>query len=112
MAHGADSDILEVKKLVPINTKASVRLYSNSPWCLHRCKDCDGAASRWQPQWEVTQEAAQWERRLGWPPDPQWTESNWPTTQPYLQLYQVSPRPHTCYKSFKGIPRLNVQGSM
>ncbi len=54
-----------------------------------RCKDCDGAATQWQPTWELTHEAAEWERRLGWPPDGRWTESNWPPEQPYLQLYQV-----------------------
>ena len=54
-----------------------------------RCRDCDGAATQWQPDWEVTDEAADWERRLGWPPDGRWTESNWPAEQPYLQMYQV-----------------------
>ena len=56
---------------------------------LPRCKDCDGAATQWQPNWELTDEAAEWEARRGWPPDGRWTESNWPPEQPSLQLYQV-----------------------
>ncbi len=60
-----------------------------------RCKDCDGAATQWQPSWELTDEAVEWERRLRWPPDGRWTESNWPPEQPFLQLYQVLPPYHS-----------------
>lgn len=30
-----------------------------------------------------------WEELYDWPPDPMWTESNWPSGQPTLQLFQV-----------------------
>ena len=82
-----DCDML----LVPVSTLARVYcLRKRTSRCLsRRCKDCDGAATQWQPAWELTDEAAQWEKRLGWPPDGRWTESNWPPEQPFLQLYQV-----------------------
>lgn len=39
---------------------------------------------------QVTDGAREWEQAAGWPPDPLWTESNWPAGQPCLLLYQVT----------------------
>ena len=52
-------------------------------WCI---QDCAASSSF---QWEETNSAAGWEELYGWPPDPMWTESNWPPGQPSLQLFQV-----------------------
>ncbi|DBA90918.1 TPA: hypothetical protein ACH3X1_016125 [Trebouxia sp. C0004] len=49
------------------------------------CKDCDASNSF---QWQESRAAAGWEQLHGWPPDPMWTESNWPPGQPSLQIFQ------------------------
>lgn len=49
------------------------------------CKDCDASSSF---QWQESTAAVGWEQLHGWPPDPMWTESNWPPGQPSLQLFQ------------------------
>ncbi len=33
--------------------------------------------------------SAAWELQTGWPPDPIWTESNWPNTTPFLRVLQA-----------------------
>jgi len=50
-------------------------------------QDCDASSSF---QWQESTAAVGWEQLHGWPPDPMWTESNWPPGQPSLQLFQVS----------------------
>ena len=51
------------------------------------CKqDCDASSSF---QWQESNNAVAWEELYGWPPDPMWTESNWPSGQPALELFQV-----------------------
>jgi nicastrin len=54
-----------------------------------RCDGCSGAATFYDNQWKATDEAAEWNQQLQWPPDPMWTESNWPEGQPSLLLYQA-----------------------
>ncbi|DBA69331.1 TPA: hypothetical protein ACH3X2_012908 [Trebouxia sp. C0005] len=49
------------------------------------CKNCDASSSF---QWQESTAAAGWEQLHGWPPDPMWTESNWPPGQPSFQLFQ------------------------
>ncbi len=34
----------------------------------------------------LTNASQTWERRLGWPADPLWTESNWPASTPFIQV--------------------------
>lgn len=40
---------------------------------------------------QVSEEADEWAAAAHLPPDPMWTESNWPSGQPSLRLYQVLP---------------------
>lgn len=65
-----------------------------STFCTsHRCctvlylQDCDVSSIY---EWQLSNASAAWEAQHGWPEDPVWTESNWPTGQPYLEIYQVS----------------------
>jgi hypothetical protein len=59
------------------------------------CATCSVAELvRWK---QVTDEAAEWNKQLGWPPDPMWTESNWPEGQPSLLLYQVGSAVYDVY---------------
>jgi nicastrin len=38
--------------------------------------------------WQTTDKAEEWEVEYGWPqPDPMWTESNWPTGVPSVEMY-------------------------
>lgn len=38
--------------------------------------------------WQTSGKAEEWEEKYGWPqPDPMWTESNWPTGVPSVELY-------------------------
>lgn len=50
------------------------------------CEGCKGSATPRGRHWKVTQAANKWEREYGWPPDPLWTESNWPFSTPHLEL--------------------------
>jgi len=55
-----------------------------------RCKDCDGARTFYDAwRWQVTPDADKWAADFQLPPDPMWTESNWPSGHPSLRLYQV-----------------------
>lgn len=51
-------------------------------------QDCDGTATFYNPDWQMTDAADSWQAAHDWPPDPQWTESNW--QQLRLRIYQVS----------------------
>jgi len=59
----------------------------------HAMQTSDAAAQgcSWDAwgRWEVTEEADAWERDRGWPPDPMWTESNWPGEGQGFTLYQA-----------------------
>ncbi len=35
-----------------------------------------------------TSASAAWERSYAWPPDPMWTESNWPPNTPTVNVFQ------------------------
>ncbi len=48
---------------------------------------CDGTATFYEPDWQMSSAADDWPAALDWPPDPQWTESNW--QQLRLRIYQV-----------------------
>lgn len=61
-------------------------LVMGSFWYVHHMQDCDASSSF---QWQQDSSAGGWEELYGWPPDPMWTESNWPPDQPSLQLFQV-----------------------
>ena len=50
-------------------------------------QDCDASYTF---QWQENNDATAWENLYAWPPDPMWTESNWPFGQPAFQLFQVS----------------------
>lgn len=44
----------------------------------------------WEFQWGLSNASRAWEAAHGWPPDPEWTESNWPPAGvPQYRLYQV-----------------------
>ena len=60
--------------------------------CVTTCQDCDVESTS---QWQQSNTSVAWERRHGWPPDPMWTESNWPLGQPSLDIYQVQ-----CFRWF------------
>lgn len=49
---------------------------------------CDGTATFYNPDWQMADAADSWQAAHDWPPDPQWTESNW--QQLSLRIYQVS----------------------
>ena len=58
-------------------------------------------------QWSLSNASEAWEREHSWPPDPMWTESNWPPGGvPELQLYQVcAPTVHVDFTSgFDSMP--------
>lgn len=38
---------------------------------------------------QVTDEADEWTAATGLPSDPEWTESNWLSDEPSIELYQV-----------------------
>jgi len=50
------------------------------------CGDWDTAT------WKVTDAADDWNQQYAWPPDPMWTESDWPLGVPALQLYLLEAR--------------------
>eukprot|EP00887_Chlorella_sp_A99_P003619 scaffold7.g3619.t1 len=69
---------------VCLNTTARyVPAYSTSL----ACPGCNGTATLGSAGWALTDAAAAWEAAAGWPPDPVWTESNWPNETPSLVLY-------------------------
>ncbi|GAB4818162.1 hypothetical protein N2152v2_005208 [Parachlorella kessleri] len=51
------------------------------------CQGCNGSATLGNFGWQVTTAAQQWEQQYGWPPDPLYTESNWPYGTPHLELF-------------------------
>lgn len=53
------------------------------------CAQCDDIFGAFE--WRETAEADAWAARHGWPADPMWAESNWPTGAPFLQLYLAKP---------------------
>ena len=58
----------------------------------------------WAFQWGMSNASAEWEAALGWPPDPEWTESNWPPAGvPQYRLYQVGGPPCTIPAVFRGM---------
>lgn len=48
---------------------------------------CDSCSDFYQAKWRLTDEADEWNKQYDWPPDPAWTESDWPYGVPDLQLY-------------------------
>lgn len=62
---------------------ASVR-YVPSYSTKLECQSCDDP---WQATWKLSTAADAWNEQHSWPPDPIWTESDWPTAVPDLQLY-------------------------
>ncbi|KAK9827925.1 hypothetical protein WJX74_009599 [Apatococcus lobatus] len=55
--------------------QASVR-YVPSYSLQFVCQDCDGTATFYNPDWQMTHAADSWHAAHGWPPNPQWTESS------------------------------------
>ncbi|CAL8470795.1 g10337 [Coccomyxa elongata] len=50
------------------------------------CKDCEKGELF---QWALSNRSIEWEATTAWPPDPMWTESNWPPGGvPQYRLYQ------------------------
>lgn len=68
-------------------------------------QDCDPSSSF---QWQVSNSAEPWEGLYGWPPDPMWTESNWPSGQPALELFQVILDPISEYSNQSALSVLHV----
>ena len=57
-------------------------------WQLAQEGSCREEA--WEFQWGMSNASEGWEAAHGWPPDPEWTESNWPAGGvPEYRLYQV-----------------------
>lgn len=48
---------------------------------------CQSCQDPWQATWQLSTAADAWNQQYNWPPDPIWTESDWPTGIPDLQLY-------------------------
>lgn len=65
---------------------ATVRYVPAYPTSL-ACQGCNGTATLADARWVPSEAAAVWEAAGGWPPDPVWTESNWPYTTPSLTFY-------------------------
>lgn len=65
---------------------ATVRFVPSYSTALE-CVACNGTATYYDFRWRVTDQAKQWEAQYGWPVDPMWTESNWPSGQPSIVLY-------------------------
>ncbi|KAK9832610.1 hypothetical protein WJX81_003488 [Elliptochloris bilobata] len=49
---------------------------------------CQGCGAEGAGRWVETGEADAWARERDWPPDPMWTESNWPAGEPSFALFQ------------------------
>jgi nicastrin len=55
---------------------------------LLECVGCNGTATNdGTYRWAVNMTSTAWAERYGWPEDPMWTESNWPTGTPFLELF-------------------------
>lgn len=48
------------------------------------CVNCNNIPTFY---WNETNAASEWDEQYSWPPDPMWTESNWPTATPEVKLY-------------------------
>lgn len=68
--------------------QASVR-YVPSYSTLLSCRECGGDDTFYDSRWQVTDEANEWAKASGLPPDPLWTESFWPDGMPSYTLYQA-----------------------
>eukprot|EP00884_Botryococcus_braunii_P020474 jgi/Botrbrau1/710/Bobra.160_2s0033.1 len=55
------------------------------------CKECKGQGSFGEYRWELSNQTEEWEKALGWPRDPIWTESTWAEGVPSLRMFLREP---------------------
>ena len=69
------------------------RVLGSIPKCMrHMWLAQEGSCREdaWEFQWGISNASRAWEAAHKWPPDPEWTESNWPAGGvPAYRLYQV-----------------------